>query len=140
MQGLDLAPVARRASRPVVRAAPVPVPQRAADLPREAGRGVGPGDDPLRGLWGWFLDWLHIELADIRADCREAEANGTAADVERDYERYRAHLDLMEWAAKEVDRLYLLDRLRVAVDWSWDREPHPPEPDTYEGDHTLMDG
>ena len=92
-------------------------------------------DDPLRGLWGWFLDWLQPELQSLRDDCDAAEPG---AEADEAYARYAAHLRLMEWAAKEVDRLYLLDRQRVTVDWSWDRGPTPPEPtDDYAGDHTL---
>lgn len=79
---------------------------------------VGVADDPLRGLWGWFLDWLQPELERLRADCTAAEADGDAAEA---YDRYRSHLGLMEWAAREIDRLYLLDRQRVTVDWTWDR-------------------
>jgi hypothetical protein len=97
---------------------------------------VSDRDDPLRGLWGWFLDSLQTELAELRAACLAAEPG---PDADFAYDCLRAHLDVMGWAAKEIDRMYLEDRWRVAVDWSWDREAHPPEPVTYAGDHTLLD-
>lgn len=136
MFGVDIAPAPRRAPRKVVRADRVPVPAGQAVAPRPPGRGVGSDRDcPLRGLWGWFLDSLQPELHALRADCLAAEPGPEADEA---YDRYHAHLKVMEWAAKEVDRQYLLDRMRVAVDWSWDRDPHPPQTrDEYEGDHTL---
>lgn len=89
----------------------------------------------LRGLWGVFLDGLQAELRELRRACLAA---GPGWDADFAYDCYRAHLGLMEWAAKEIDRLYLLDRRRVAIDWSWDRDPRPPEvADGYAGDHTL---
>jgi hypothetical protein len=140
MLGVELAPVARRAPRPVVRGDGLPVPQGAADGPREAGRRVGADrDDPsahLRGLWGAFLDGLQDELAVLRQRCLDAEPGD---DADFAYSCLASHYAVMEWAAKEIDRHYLLDRWRVAVDWSWD-SGRPPEPaPTYEGDHTLTD-
>ena len=109
-------------------------------------------DDPLRGLWGWFLDTLRPELAELRRACLAAEP-GPEADFA--YDCYRSHLAVMEWAAREVDRMYLEDRKKVFADpaWEWRGVPtggHPIEGVDvdaidgklarwlgYEGDHTL---
>jgi hypothetical protein len=72
----------------------------------------------LRGLWGLFLDDLQIELAELRAHCLEAEPG---PEVDFAYECLHAHYAVMEWAAGEIDRMYLEDRRRVTVDWRWDR-------------------
>lgn len=106
----------------------VPPERTMADVDREV---LG----HLRGIWGLFLDGLQRELRELRRDCLAAEP-GPEADFA--YDCYRAQIGAMEWAAKQVDRMYLEDRRKVAIDWSWDREPHPPEPaDAYAGDHTL---
>lgn len=72
----------------------------------------------------------------MRRACLSAEPG---PDADEAYDRLRAHYAVMEWAAGQIDRMYLEDRWRVAVDWSWDRTPHPEaEPrDAYAGDHTL---
>jgi hypothetical protein len=86
---------------------------------------VGPvGDEEaanLRGIWGCFLDGLQDELVELRQRCLEAEP-GPQADFA--YDCLRSHYDVMEWAAKQIDRMYQEDRWRVAVDWAWDRGEH----------------
>lgn len=79
---------------------------------------VGVVDDPLRGLWGWFLDWLQPELRRLRRACLDAEPG---AEADAAYDRLAEHYDLIEWAAKKVDEMYLADRWKVAVDWGWHR-------------------
>ena len=128
MFGCELAPVARRAPRPVVRAAPVPVQERTADEPRQTRRVLvaertledvdRQAADHLRGHWGVFLDGLQSELHELRALCEEAEPG---PDADAAYDHYRAHLGVMEWAARQVHRHYLDDLRRVTVDWRWDR-------------------
>jgi hypothetical protein len=58
---------------------------------------------------------------ELRQRCLEAEP-GPQADFA--YDCLRSHYDVMEWAAKQIDRMYQEDRWRVAVDWSWDRGEH----------------
>jgi hypothetical protein len=89
----------------------------------------------LRGIWGVFLDGVQEEMHDLRRRCLAAEPG---PDADFAYDCLRAHYDAMEWAAKKVHEMYLDDLRRLAVDWSWHRTPHPPEPTVaYAGDHTL---
>lgn len=90
----------------------------------------------MRGFWGWFLDSLQSELTECRRRCREAEPG---AEADAAYDDLRAMYDVMEWAAKQVYRLYLEDLRKCSIDWGWDRgETKAPEvSDPYPGDHTL---
>ena len=139
MQGCELAPVARRAPKPVVRGDGLSVPQGAAHEPRKASGFVDPNRDDeasnLRGIWGVTLDGLQDELAVLRQRCLDAEPG---PDADFAYDCLASHYRFMEWAAKEIDRMYQEDRWRVAVDWAWDRKPQPAPADDYEGDHTLI--
>ena len=128
---LDLAPVARRAPGPVVRGGDLPVPPRPAEPSRPARRELvaersraevdAEAANHLRGHWGLFLDGLQDELVELRQACLDAEPG---PDADAAYDRLRSHYDVMEWAAKEIDRHYREDRWRVAVDWAWDRGEH----------------
>lgn len=106
----------------------------------------------MRGLWGWFLDSLQPELRALRADCEAAEPGPEADEA---YDRYQSHLRVMEWAAKEIDRMYLADRWKVIADPAWEWQGIPTgghaiastDVDAvdaklanwlgYEGDHTI---